>query len=485
MSVLLLYDSFGQLTREENEQCKKIINYTYDSIGNIISAETCSYPDEASISTDTYVYSESEPDVLVSFNSKAITYNSDGCVATYDGWNYSWTNGRLSYLSKGSIRPIGSPNQSYSFTYNGRGQRTSKTYSNFPGLVTQIDYLRSCTTNYTYDIKGRLISETRTSSYSDNTSIVRKFDYLYEDTEIVGIIYTFDGTSGVYYYDKNHKGDVIAILDNSGNAVVKYKYDAYGNCSYLGSTNMNLAESNPIRYRSYYFDEDTGLYYLNARYYNPEWRRFISPDNTAYLDPDSVNGLNLYAYCLNDPVNYCDPSGHLAFFIFTAIIGGALGLGITAAVDYGPDQEFNLHWGWYVGAGVLGAAIGAGIGMAVSYYTTGSIASSTGKVLTSLFKSTSLYRSVGPDELADVRATGKFRDGPNSMEGKYFAKSKKGALEWGKSFKQSDYVKIRVPKSSLSHDTILKIKYLDAIDDAFYFSDLEFLNLMVEHIWFL
>ena len=57
---------------------------------------------------------------------------------------------------------------------------------------------------------------------------------------------------------------------------------------------------NPFRYRGYYYDEDTGLYYLNARYYSPVWRRFISPDDTAYLDPESVNGLNLYAYCNKD-----------------------------------------------------------------------------------------------------------------------------------------------------------------------------------------
>ena len=73
---------------------------------------------------------------------------------------------------------------------------------------------------------------------------------------------------------------------------------------------MVLAKANPIRYRGYYFDQDTGLYYLNARYYSPELRRFISPDDTAYLDPKNANGLNLYAYCYNDPVNYADPSGH-------------------------------------------------------------------------------------------------------------------------------------------------------------------------------
>ena len=85
---------------------------------------------------------------------------------------------------------------------------------------------------------------------------------------------------------------------------------------------MQLAIANPIRYRGYYYDTDIGLYYLNARYYSPELRRFISPDDTSYLDPENANGLNLYAYCYNDPVYYADPSGNGPI---TAIL---IGLGI-------------------------------------------------------------------------------------------------------------------------------------------------------------
>ena len=113
---------------------------------------------------------------------------------------------------------------------------------------------------------------------------------------------------GTYYYDKNPRGDVIGILDNTGNTVVKYTYDAYGNCNCTYSYNTDLANSNPIRYRSYYYDEDTGLYYLNARYYDPQWRRFISPDDTAYLDINNVNGLNLYCYAKNNPIGIAQSS---------------------------------------------------------------------------------------------------------------------------------------------------------------------------------
>lgn len=213
----------------------------------------------------------------------------------------------------------------------------------------------------------------------------------------------------------------------------------------------------PIKYRGYYYDTETGWYYLNARYYSPEWRRFISPDDTSYLDPESVNGLNLYCYCNNDPVNFVDPSGHLAFWIITALIGAAIGVGITAAVDFIPDQEFNLHWGWYVGAGVAGALIGAGIGMAVSYYATGSAFSSVGRVFNGLFGKTTLYRSVSPDELADIQKTGKFNLKDGFMESKQFGLSLDETRRFGNFVKQSDIVATRIPNRILYRldDTIV------------------------------
>ncbi len=114
-----------------------------------------------------------------------------------------------------------------------------------------------------------------------------------------------------YYFNRNLLGDVIGIYDTSGALVAKYIYDAWGNCTIAGETTNNaLAHANPIRYRGYYYDDDTGLYYLNTRYYSPKWRRFISPDSTEYLDPETVNGLNLYCYCGNDPINRIDRTGH-------------------------------------------------------------------------------------------------------------------------------------------------------------------------------
>ena len=138
-----------------------------------------------------------------------------------------------------------------------------------------------------------------------------------------------------------------------------------GHCTIKSTTtNYPLANANPIRYRGYYFDEDTNLYYLNARYYSPEFRRLISPDDTNYLDPESVNGLNLYAYCNNDPVNYADPSGNLPQWAEWLIGGAVIGLAALGTIFLPGVAGVIMGAAFYgavtsaVGGAVLGGLIG-------------------------------------------------------------------------------------------------------------------------------
>ena len=113
----------------------------------------------------------------------------------------------------------------------------------------------------------------------------------------------------LYTYRKNIFGDITEIYEGA-TCVAKYKYDAWGNCMVCnpdGTVNTSetfIGNINPFRYRGYYWDKDLQLYYLQTRYYNSSVCRFISPDSHEYLDPETFGGLNLYAYCLNNPVNY-------------------------------------------------------------------------------------------------------------------------------------------------------------------------------------
>ena len=186
--------------------------------------------------------------------------------------------------------------------------------------------------------------------------------YMYGLDGIVGFTYVNGATSKNYYYRKNLFGDIIAIFDGNGTIYAKYAYDAWGNCSILQDTN-GIGTLNPFRYRGYYYDSELNLYYLNARYYDPEIGRFISQDDISYLDPETLNGLNLFAYCLNNPVMGYDPEGCSLLLIFlflavTTIVGGVIG-GVLAAEQgkKGLDLVADIFLGAAIGLAVGGAAV--------------------------------------------------------------------------------------------------------------------------------
>ncbi len=134
-----------------------------------------------------------------------------------------------------------------------------------------------------------------------------------------------------YFYVTNQLGDIIGITDSTGKAIVEYTYDEWGSpiqtITRDNTAEQNkIAEINPLRYRGYYYDTETGCYYLQSRYYNPEWGRFLSPDSFSYIDNSTQLGCNAYIYCANNPVMYIDPTGTSA--LGGALLGGALALSI-------------------------------------------------------------------------------------------------------------------------------------------------------------
>lgn len=134
---------------------------------------------------------------------------------------------------------------------------------------------------------------------------------VYDLTGIVGLEYN----NNKYYYVKNLEDDIIGIVNSNNERIVNYEYDSWGKLLCVKDNNGNVITDNnhigiinPFRYRSYYYDNETGLYYLNSRYYNPEWKRFISADGIIGSNQD-LNSYNLYAYCSNNPINHFDDNG--------------------------------------------------------------------------------------------------------------------------------------------------------------------------------
>ena len=332
------YDQYGQLIGEENERLAKNYFYSYNNNGNLTSVVTYDAEDQT-YTEQTYTYHATYPDRLINFNGKAIGYDALGRPTSYDGKTYTWSKDKLARIWCGNSSQGGSLYEDCSFTYNAYGQRVQKRYAYDPNPASNSDYSYSYETTYQYDHFGRLIREVCTERYIGGHVNNREFLFLYDESGVVGVMYKLNNSSFVrYYYQRNLQGDVVALYDENGTRKVEYAYDAWGNCTITYGAGTDLAKSNPIRYRGYYYDRETGLYYLNARYYNPQWRRFISPDDTADINPETVNGLNRYCYCNNNPVTtaYVTLEGN------EATNNGAAYSPKTAYRAIGNTDQFNL-----------------------------------------------------------------------------------------------------------------------------------------------
>ncbi len=361
LAVRYSYDKLGRIVREDNKKLGKTVLWSYDNFGNILTKREAAFTlkptDGIAEFTDEKKYSY-DGDRLLSYGNEVILYaDGEGNVQTnpgiYRGQVAEWNFGR-------QLKRLGDT----VFAYDGYGRRLTKN-----------------NTVFTYDGSGKLVKQ------SDGND---ELEFVYDNDGVCGVKH-----NGIdYIFGKDIQGNIISVLDITGREVVHYFYDAWGNfeTSVLDETHAAIARLNPFRYRGYYYDTETNLYYLNTRYYDPEVGRFISQDDVSYLDPEHINGLNLFAYCGNNPVMNVDPSGE---FFLTLFFGFLIGATVSFAVEVGKqihEKGWDVtKWDWkQIGwstlggavAGVisaipLGGAIGAfffgGVGAAVGGYISGTV----------------------------------------------------------------------------------------------------------------
>ena len=312
------YDQQGQLTSATVGGTR--YTYTYDTAGNIQSKKVGS-------TTTNYTYGNSAwRDLLTAYNGGSITYSGGNPTKYYDGSTFTWTQGRRLATAK-----VGSTNISY--TYDMAGVRSSKTVGS---------------TKYDFTTLSGLVTR--------QTGGGKTIDFVYDENN-QPLAMKYNNT--LYYYVLNAQGDVVRIVDGSRSVVASYTYDPWGK---IISSSGTLADINPLRYRGYYYDSETGFYYLQSRYYDPEIGRFINADSYASTDATGLLSTNMFAYCENDPVNKSDPTGEVAP-ILVAMAGGAMvGLAeqfmtdvIYAMVTGQPLDACFSSVGTYVSSAVGGA----------------------------------------------------------------------------------------------------------------------------------
>ncbi len=267
-------------------------NYTYDTDGNITSLihyemdSAFSHP-ISTLQNYTYTYGKSTwGDLLTNFNGQNITYDQIGNPLNYrDGITMTWKNGReLASFENDDVR--------VTYTYDPDGLRTRK---NYEGLVT---------TDYVYE--SGLLKQMKYGSY------IFTFSYDAYGSPIGFEFREEDSTSRTYYYyGINSRGDVLALYNSAGTQIASYSYDPYGkpiSINKLVSGHTTAIEVQPLRYRSYVYDFETGLYYLQSRYYDPTTCRFVNAD-IYYETGQNINGYNMFAYCNNNSVRFSDYNG--------------------------------------------------------------------------------------------------------------------------------------------------------------------------------
>ena len=328
-TVSYVYDGLNQLVRENDQRADTTTVYTYTN-GNITGKKVYKYTlgdVGEEIKSTSYGYSNSEwRDLLTSFNGQAVTYDEIGNPITFGSKSFEWCGRQLERITDGD--------NTYVYSYNTDGDRVSKTVN---GVKTEYFY------------NGSILAGQKTG---DETLI-----FMYDNN---GDAFGFNYNGEEYYYIKNVQNDIVAIADKNGDIVANYYYDAWGNVTQI-TGNTALAQTNPLRYRSYYYDSETGYYHLKSRYYSPEVGRFLNADKQLNND---LLGNNLFSYCSNNPIARADTDGN-GWWVLAGGVAGMLYAGVGRIIS-------NVVTGnkWYTG--VCGAAAGGFFGGLLFQFPTAS-----------------------------------------------------------------------------------------------------------------
>ena len=243
-----------------------------------------------------------------------IAYDAIGNITGYDdghfGYDLQWEHGRqLSSI----VVDDGDLQHSVDYSYDLDGIRTKKVVNG----VTH-EYITQ---------NGKVMRETIGTGSS-----AKVLDFIYDESgKPCALIYT-NGTATplTYYYVLNLQGDVVKLVNANGESRAEYTYNAWGE---ILSATGTMADINPLRYRSYYYDSETGWYYLQSRYYDPAMHRFINADSYTSTGQGFL-GTNMFAYCNNNPVSFKDPNGEEAIAatiaVVVAVAIAVAGIAVTA-----------------------------------------------------------------------------------------------------------------------------------------------------------
>lgn len=351
------YDSISRLIREDNKEFNKTNIFVYDGGGNIIERKEFDFTIATNLENEKcktykfhypingwrdqlkfYSYEEISTEngsEIISTVKRKFDYDMLGNPEIYKGYNLKWTHGRQL--------------EAFDFVENNEAYKARAKYKyNHEGIRIQKILDENIIKCQCENCSCENCNPYKIDFYLDGSKILKQKDSCNELTFYYGI----DGITGFhikssnakyknepldhdFFYKKNAQNDIISIYSSTGDMICEYIYDAWGNqkIKYANSSgklvaiedtfeyndtseiNRFIAFKNPFRYRSYYFDFETGLYYLNSRYYDPQIGRFVNADTLSALDVNSLslNGMNLFAYALNNPLAFVDHTGTIPF----------------------------------------------------------------------------------------------------------------------------------------------------------------------------